>query len=39
MVRKISLLSMVLMLTGFLATAQNNTANVVQVSQNNNILQ
>ena len=39
MVRKISLLSMVLMLTGILATAQNDTANIIQVSQNNEILQ
>jgi len=39
MTRKISLLSMVLVLAGLLATAQNNTANVIQVSQNNDILQ
>lgn len=30
---------MVLMFIGFLATAQNNTANIIQVSQNNNTLQ
>ena len=39
MVKKISLLSMVLILAGFFAIAQNNTANVIQVSQNSNILQ
>ena len=39
MIRKILLLSMVLMLAGVLATAQNNTVDIIQVSQNNDILQ